>query len=332
MDIIIKKAILHILDNTITTPVLSDKEMELEDEILEYLEKILLKIEKSGNNKKCNLELNNEKYNLIKSITLDNFIDITKDISSKLFESILSIIDINPSDYLFVLYIVKGKQKLAILKLNYKESYIHKFEEKDGRKYNRIIKHKASLPSENQTINESVIVEIDTSHLLIREKKYEINDEKKFLFSQIFFNIESDLSTNEKYKVVEKVTKKIVADHFNEEITKAAEIKKIIKENINNSSNISVDDIAKKAFVNNPSMQYEYKEALRKDGLKDEIINANEYVYKKIEKKHKMITDTGIELLFPVEYINDKDKIEMIMNDDGSISILLKKINDIKNK
>lgn len=332
MDIKINSAILHILDNTYTMPVLSDKVMELDEEIIEYIEKHLTKIEKSGNNKKCKLDESNDRYNLFKAINSDNFIDLTKEISTKLFESILTIIDINPSDYLFVLYIKEGKQKLAILKLSYKESYIHKYEEREGKKYNKIIKHKASFPTENQVINESIIVDLDTLQFLIREKRYEINEEKKYLFSEIFLNIEINLSTNEKYKIIEKATKKIVSEHYNDDVTKVAEIKKIIKDDINNNSEISIEKVARKAFENNPSMQYEYKETMKKSGLKDEVVNANDYVYKKVEKKHKMVTDTGIELLFPVEYIKDKDKIEMIMNDDGTISILIKKVNDIVNK
>ena len=54
-----------------------------------------------------------------------------------------------------------------------------------------------------------------------------------------------------------------------------------------------------------------------------------EYV---VGEHHKIKTDTGIEISFPVEYLKNREFIEIKTNDDGTLRIELKNINKIVNK
>ena len=49
-------------------------------------------------------------------------------------------------------------------------------------------------------------------------------------------------------------------------------------------------------------------------------------------RNHKIRTDTGIEITFPSEYIENTDFIQFINNPDGTLSIELKNIGKIVNK
>jgi hypothetical protein len=46
-------------------------------------------------------------------------------------------------------------------------------------------------------------------------------------------------------------------------------------------------------------------------------------------KKHRIKTDEGIEISIPYEYYMDKDKLEVIKNSDGTVSILIKNVNRV---
>ena len=52
----------------------------------------------------------------------------------------------------------------------------------------------------------------------------------------------------------------------------------------------------------------------------------------KVGEHHKIKTDTGIEITFPSEYIENTDFIRFINNPDGTLSIELKNIGKIVNK
>jgi hypothetical protein len=49
-------------------------------------------------------------------------------------------------------------------------------------------------------------------------------------------------------------------------------------------------------------------------------------------KNHKIKTDTGIEISFPVEYFENPNFIEFVNNPNGTISIEVKNIGKITNK
>ena len=49
-------------------------------------------------------------------------------------------------------------------------------------------------------------------------------------------------------------------------------------------------------------------------------------------KLHKIIIDRVIEISFPVEYMNDREFIEISTNENGTLKIELKNISKITNK
>ena len=66
-------------------------------------------------------------------------------------------------------------------------------------------------------------------------------------------------------------------------------------------------------------------------GLKDKSLEV-EGLERRLPTFQKILLDDGIEMKIPVEVLNDKDKLEFIVNPDGSVSIMLKNLMDIKQK
>jgi hypothetical protein len=69
-------------------------------------------------------------------------------------------------------------------------------------------------------------------------------------------------------------------------------------------------------------------ENVRKAGVYRAIPMEDTYVEKHF-RTQKIKTDTGIELNFPSEMFNNKEMMEFINNPDGTISIVIKKVNKI---
>ena len=58
----------------------------------------------------------------------------------------------------------------------------------------------------------------------------------------------------------------------------------------------------------------------------------NSYVTKKLASNVKIVTDIGVEVIFPAEYYQNNEYIEFINNDDGTISIQINNIGEVINK
>lgn len=334
-EINIEKTILHILDPSIGMPVLSEEEHPHDGEINEFISLHIENIFNDINTKKSSfIGQNNQVKNLCMDIVndTDSFIENTKAFSTMMYNLIEANMSIPPCDLICSLFKGDDKKYLGFFIFNYKVSYIHYLEEMDSGRLNTVVKQTTTLPNTNQKLDQFFIVNLDDFSILLKEKKYEINEEKDYYLSKYLLKSEDILSDKAKMDIVSKVSKKIVKDYYDDDIAKHAEIKSVMVESVEETDFIDVDEVKKKVFKDNMDVQRIYDEEVIRKGLSDKTIEVNENLSKKISKIQKLVMDNGIEIKIPIEYLKGDEKIEFLNNPDGSISVLLKDIRDIKGK
>lgn len=334
-DIHIKKAVLHILDTSINMPVLSNSGMELDSEICEFLGKHISKILDDTNLKKARFmgEVNTARDICMAVKTDENcFVEAGREMASVIFDIMLKNVDITSGDLICCLFYINNEQHFGLLKLNYKTGFTHYVNQMEDGAVNSIIRHKTLLPSDGQKIDEAALISLETGEIRLIEKAYEINGAKEFYLSQYFLNCAADLSDNQKLKIIDKVTQKINKKYYDEDFDKVAKLKKVVSESIEENREINVGAIAQEVFETNPEVREEYIQEIQKAGLKDEAIQIPDKIAEKKFKTHKIRTDTGIEINFPLSYYDNRDMIEFANNPDGSISIIIKNVSKILNK
>ncbi|HBB30181.1 MAG TPA: hypothetical protein DC000_13245 [Clostridiales bacterium] len=328
-NIIIHKAIIHILDMSITSPVLSELPLEIDDDTFEYIAKQITKIAFLPTNKKYTLSNNSENCEILMTFDKNNFEQITQSLSKNIFEIMKSCTDINSSDLMYCLYETEGVKKLCMLKLDYKDSFIHKIDEIDDKRIVRVIKYKSTLPNISQKSDESFIYEIDNNVLFISEKKHEIEDEKTAIFSNFVFNLPFTLSPKDTYDAIEKASKKMVKEYFDNDIEKKINVKKEIVESFNSKGTVDINKITDTVFEADSVVKERYNEELKNSGIKEDTVKLDYKLDKKINKKQRIKTEEGIEILIPVEYLDDTDKISFNTNEDGTVNIVMKSLNNV---
>ena len=173
-------AVLHILDNSVQIPVLSTKPMESKDEIYSFLEAHIQKVMTSDDIRigAFNDLENNIVYNYTKEIVKDNFIESSIDLATILFDIMKKNPNIPPADVIFTYYEFDNNKYLAIMKFNYKLSYIHYVLNTDEGTVNSLIRQTTTLPNENQKLDECVLINLSTAEIKLLEKEYEIKINK----------------------------------------------------------------------------------------------------------------------------------------------------------
>ncbi|ACL77498.1 nucleoid-associated protein [Ruminiclostridium cellulolyticum] len=334
-DIHIKTAVLHILDTSVNFPVLSDKEIELSGETVEFLEKHISKIFEDTNLKKAQFigEVNTIK-DICNALKEDSgrFMEVTRAIGVMTFDFMLKNIDISSGDLICCHFHAGNEPYLALLKLNYKTGFTHYVNQMEEGAVNSIIRYKTLLPSDGQKVDEAVLISLETDEIKLIEKAYEINGTKEFYMSNYLIKCTTDLSDNQKLKIIDKVTQKISKKYYDEDFDKVAKLKKVVSEGLEEKSEIRVDEIAQEVFDTNLAVREEYIQEIQKAGLIEEAIKVPEKLAEKKFKTHKIKTDTGIEINFPLSYYDNRDMIEFANNPDGSISIIIKNVGKIINK
>lgn len=331
----IEKIILHVLDNSVGVPVLSEKEHPFNADIMEF---IAIHIEKAFNNINIKESSFGIEENIVKNMSMtisenrDKFIEGTIEFAQLLYSIMAENATIPPCDLLCSLFTKEGIRYLGFFIFNYKSSYIHYVDESMDNRVNTIVKQKTTLPNESQKIDEFIIINLEDYSIYLKEKKYEINGEKEYYISKYILQSEPMLSDKEKVDIVNKVSKKIIKNYYEDDITKMAEMKNAIVESIDDTNSIDIDYVKSKVFENNIDLQNIYDEEIAKRGVTEKVIQVNENIDKKVSRTQKLVTDNGIEIKIPVSYMTGNNNVEFLNNPDGTISILLKNIKELQGK
>lgn len=331
-EIKLEKAILHILDTNIGTPVLSERLLPL-DESDEFFAKHIEKLWGDSEVKECIFDHgDNPVRDFIMNMNEENFIFTTKQMALALFGILSSNADIPSADVLFTIFRYQNDRFLGLIKFNYKEAYTHSLANIDGATATSVIKHKALYPNETQKVDECVFINLNNHAIRIKEKKYEIDGQKDYYLSNLFIKTQPAQSYKEQYRLVEKSAEQIVKKYYTGDSLKQAEVKMAIKNNVDRNLEIDIDDLSKAAFHDSPDMQTQYKQEIAQKGFLGKKIKINQQIYNELERNHKIITDIGIKMEIPSDLMKNKDRVEFIVNQDGTMSILIKNVNEVKSR
>lgn len=331
-EIQIEKLILHILDANIGTPVLSDGLLPF-DESADFFKKHIEKLLDDSEVKECVFEEDDHPVKaLIVNFSEEGFISATHQLAAALYEIMLSNVDIPAADLLFAAFRYKNNRFLGMVKFNYKEAYTHSLVNIEGKTATNVIKHKALFASEAQKVEECVFIDLNSHGIKIKEKKYEIDGQKDYYLSNRFLKTHPARSYKEQFRLVEKSAEQVIKKYYPGDSMKQAEVKMAIKDNVDRNMEIDIDDLSKAVFHDSPDMQTQYKQELSQKGLNGKKIKINQQIYNELERSHKIITDIGIKMEIPSDLMKDRSKVEFIVNQDGTMSILIKNISEVKNR
>jgi hypothetical protein len=369
-DIILRKSIVHILDSTLGIPVLSDEVLDTGIDLSEFIRTHIARLLSGDDLKRCYFqEESSGVYEMLKNYDEENFIPFTKELSARLYTIMNENPAIPPADFLISSFQWEGGQYLALLKMNYRDTYVHltgrtEMEERldlQGNKeesvseeetlsedvilsetkndslsptgnYNRIMKQTATLPSSGSRLSEAVIIDLSDLSIQLVEKKYEINGVKENYLSTRFLECGTKLSQKTKMNIVARAVEQINEKYFDQDLNKKMETKSVIQKEIEEEGSLQVEKAAEILYSEIPEIKEEFMEKMEKYHMdKEEIKPQNPATTKKFTKQF-LTTDTGIEINIPTELYDDVRNVEFITNADGTISILIKNINHIQAK
>jgi len=332
-SITINKSILHVLDTNAGIPVLSDVLLNMTTGVKEYIEKHVEKSIKDSDIKRTTFRDQSSFQNRISDYRShsDELVRVSREISQLFFDYMVENIEIPSADLVFVDFDLDHETYFGMFKFNYKHGYIH-YVNTDHGLSNDILVQPCVLPNESQKLDEFVIVNLRTSEVMIKEKKYAIDDQKNFYISSQLLQCEDAISEKAAFDIVEKTVKKIIALEYSGDIDKLNTLKQVMANDYEADSEIDIDNIAKMTFHGDEKVQTRFKETMEQNGVFEKKIQVTPNIEKKIFKKQKFVTDTGIEISIPADQLNRNDIIEFKNNPDGTISVEIKNIGLLNQK
>lgn len=194
-------------------------------------------------------------YALVKEFSEDNMVEDSKKLAKALYDIMNANVTIPSADFAVVTFQVHSVQYLGLLKMNYKESYVHMTQNEEGRNVNQIIRYRSMLPSATTKLSEAVIIDLSDYSVQVIEKKYEINGSKVNYLSELYLHCHAAMSSKTKLDIVVNAVKQVNNKHYSEEPVKQLEAKRVIKEEMEETGTVSVEKVSEKLYGDVPQIK-----------------------------------------------------------------------------
>ena len=325
MSVIIESAVIHILDNTIAMPVLADVETPIDEEISEYLQRVIEKTFYGDDIKVCKFRSESTVWGQCKDLSWE-LLPISKSIAQGIFTIMHRNKEVPNGDLLCAIVRIDNNSFFCVLKLEYRSAYTRLVEKKSTGIGVNVICNGVLFPSATGKISEAFFINMEQPEVRVVETKYLVDGIKDYYLSTQILNCTCDLSTRQKTTKLIQVAEKVANLYYSDEDDVGTHISTVMYEELKNGRPLSVERLGEKFFKRNTAAQEEFFERLsEKDIARDEELTLSERLQKKFAKT-AIRSMSGVEIKIPTQVYTNSEEIEFINNPDGTVSILIKNI------
>lgn len=329
----IEKSIIHILDGEHNTFIPSDSCMhDLQEETIKLIESKANKVFASTKKKNAYFKEGSIIKNWLESYKQQaySFEELSEKLGRHLFDLKMKHGIYEGSDLLIAELVQEGRRYLLLLDNGYQKGLTHQLIQKEAI-YNEIIPYCTLLSANLTSKDRAALIELSDMSIRCVENKVEIEAEKVNFLSQLVLQCSTQVSYQEAVKTITKTVEDMKEKYDIQEVDLIPKMKSIVKDNVEKQTNINLEEVADILFAEKPLARDDFKQEVKNQGITHSI--DVEYIKpRKSEKMQKIKTDNGIELYIPVDYMNSKDYVEFVTQNDGTISIQLKNIAHITSK
>jgi len=334
-DIMLEKAILHVIDSHADEAILTQKELSINEDVEEFVRKHVLKSLNDDETMSCRFfsDAGVVASSVKKVINdQDSFVEVSQILTNHMFETIKNS-DIPAGDMLYVQYIADEQRCFGILKLDFQMSYMHNITFDEETLCINLISQEVGLPSIGQRLKKCAFftkAPEDQLEMIILDKKQKIEDAGIDYFVKDFLDvvtITDDTDKTRKFKAtVEKWTQKNLSD----QIEAADTVRAMVNEKLLSGNEIAVDALATEIFADVPEIKESFQEAVADAGYRQ---GSNFQIDKTwVEKKMKskqIKTDTGVVIKGEFDFFKDSQKFIIKKNGDGTVDYVIKNVRNV---
>lgn len=329
-NIEIHKCFLCTLDYDLPFANYNEVKISDEDELYRYILQLLSLNCDNVNSKRA--EFSEDSY-LSKLIPedengLEAFVDA---VSDNIHSLIKSGAEIRSGSGIFVWAMVCDQPVIAFFKMNFQNKFMCFLSETGDVSWHMNSK---VLPTSAQKDYEYFIINILDKTVRLSSIECYVGGSSVNYLAKLILKLDAKRSEKEKMKHFDEAVVQTIKECYEEKEApkKILEYKAEIADNVENSGSINVTDIEKTVFADNEKAAKVYEDRIQEVEIPWEPMPVSPKMERTIKKKQKIVTDNGIELMIPVEYLTDESVFECRNCDDGSVVIVIRGAKSVENK
>ena len=141
----------------------------------------------------------------------------------------------------------------------------------------------------------------------------------------------NSISPKDAVNAVKNIALQLSEQHGKNSAAIVSRTKAFLAENAETSDSLDTVELSHMVFPESDELAEEFVQQIHQQGIPVSIPVERTYAIRE-GKKHKIKTDTGIEITIPSDFFDNSEYIEFINNPNGTISISIKNVGKIINR
>ena len=229
----------------------------------------------------------------------------------------------------------RPERTFAIVLLPRRQSFVHELAGFEGHSINGIVRTDATLPSPTQKIDTYALVNLGDFGIAFHDKPRPIAGQDTLIVPDGLLQSTTQASGKEAVQAVTRIVEDVAQEYGLNTAETVSRAKAALARDVQMAEQFEPEEIGREVFEDEPEMQRRYQEryeeAARTESLPEEV-PMRRGAANSMAKKHKIRTDTGIDITFPSEYGHDSNYIAFSTDPDGHIQIVIRNVARIENR
>ena len=327
---IIHNRLILIMDGSPNSPLRQSISTDIGLDEQEYLCSVLQKLQTSDKSKQAQMLFN--QYTMAHYGLSDPLASSVDDVLQSMQEYFLYQYhsfspDLPECDFIFLYAQVSDIHYLGVLLLPYRTAIIHNIADDSlGTRTYLGVNHQI-LPSPSSCFG--VLINLSTQKCILHDISVPCGTDKRALFSDLLYSFEDTQSAHDVLKAISDTAEEVMSNFSpNERQTK---VKQALTSSIIDTGTIDLDLVSTSLFSNAPEQSEAFQSRLEEAGIPAITAVPSASVVPALEKM-RIITDNGISISLPLSIAQNPDTFEILNQEDGSVMIIFRNIQQIRSR
>lgn len=318
----LSKAIIHTLDSDLKTLILSQQPLNLNatPSVEIYLEKMSKGLMNSTGVSNTKLEERSVLHSLI--LNQFNFLEVSQQIATTWFNAVMQKGEYKSLNLIIMQIDSEDTTYLVVIEVPNKEGYL-KITQNQNHTENTIVYNQAILPSTFSSIHNAFSLSLNDGTLMV---KYDYSYQD---FFEDYLDCKLRPTTKESLKVVDAMVNHISTLRDVEPLNNSIKMRNLLTDHAEVFDEIEAKQIVKEIF----SDLSEHEESLMDTSFDHhaipEFLSLKDMVKMAMVKRHRIKTESGIEIVLPLDSVDVDEMVDISTDASGRVSIQLKNIGKI---
>lgn len=219
----------------------------------------------------------------------------------------------------------------AVLLLPRKQSFVHDLTNVDGLSATELVRTDATLPNPTQKVASYLVVNADDLSIDYADVVRSVAGRDSYLIPDGLLRCTTVASSREVLQQVATIVEDVAEEYGMTTAVVVSQAKAAVAERVEIDEGFSPVDVGETIFEDRPDVRERFEQRAREERLPEEV-PVRRGVANRVAGRHRIRTDTGIELSFPSDATRRPGIIDFSTDAEGYVTITLSGIAHIENR